>query len=78
MVTNGGIFLDVIGLYFKVLFRDEKSTSACIFPFQGSIYGRHAKIHEILTRLRSVEIHPLSSFFSSNSRFLFQGFGIRI
>ena len=24
------MFLDIIGLYFKALFRDEKSTSACI------------------------------------------------
>ena len=78
MVTNGGMFLDVIGLYLKVLLRDEKSTSAYIFPFQGAIYGRHAKIHEILTRLRSIEIHPLGFFFSSNNRSLFQGFGIRI
>ena len=30
MVTNGRMFFDVIGLYFKALFRDEKSTYACI------------------------------------------------
>ena len=30
MVTNGKVFLDVFGLYFKALFRDENSTSACI------------------------------------------------
>jgi len=33
VVTNGRTFLDVFGLYCKALFRDEKSTSACIlFP----------------------------------------------
>ena len=30
MVTNGRMFLDDFGLYFNALFRDEKSTSACI------------------------------------------------
>ena len=30
VVTNGRMFLNVFGLYFKALFRDEKSTSACI------------------------------------------------
>jgi len=27
VVTNGGMFLDVFGLYFRALFRDEDSTS---------------------------------------------------
>ena len=30
VVTNGRIFLDVFGLYFKALFRDENLTLACI------------------------------------------------
>ena len=30
VVKNDRMFLDVFGLYFKALFRDEKSTSACI------------------------------------------------
>ena len=48
MVTNGRMFLETIGLYFKALFRDEKSTSACIFfSLQGAVYGYHTKIHEI-------------------------------
>ena len=76
MVTNGGMFLDVIGLYLKVLFRDEKSTSAYIFPFQGAIYGPHAKIHEILTRLRSVEIHPLGFFFLQIIVLFFKGLAL--
>ena len=30
------MFLDVIGLCFKALFRDEKSTSACLQALVGS------------------------------------------
>ena len=30
VLTNGRMSLDVIGLFFKALFRDENSTSACI------------------------------------------------
>ena len=35
-----------------------------IFPFQGALNGRLTNIHEILMRLRSVQIHPLSFLFS--------------
>ena len=27
---NGGLFLDAFGFYFKALFRDKNSSSACI------------------------------------------------
>ena len=38
MVTNGRMFLDIIGLYFKALFRDEKSTLACVLlTLQASV-----------------------------------------
>ena len=30
VLTEGRMSLDVIGLFFKALFRDENSTSACI------------------------------------------------
>ena len=37
VVTNGRMFLDGFGLYFKALSHDEKSTSACILftSFRG-------------------------------------------
>ena len=43
MVTNGRMFLDVFGLYLKVLFCDEKSTSACILFTSFCGYPRSSR-----------------------------------
>ena len=40
IMTHGRMFLDVFGLYFKALFRDENLISACILLRSSCGYSR--------------------------------------
>ena len=51
------MLLDPSWLLDKDLLDCHTGPQTILFPFQGAVYGRQTNIHEILMRLRSVQIH---------------------